>query len=272
MIEFDVCLEPIFPNLPYDERIRKIADAGFEKAEFWFHDSTCGEIGEQPKDVITLRKVCRDTGVSINNVVVNSPDGSIGGSPVKKSDISIYLGRLVEVMGFARLIGCNKAITCAGNEEPGTTRTQMRSNLEKALAQAAEIAERQDFMLLLEPLNISVDHPGYFLQSSYEAGEIIRDIGSPNFKLLYDIYHMQIMEGNIMNNIERNMDIIGHFHAAGVPGRGEVFDGELNYAFIIKQIKTLDYNGSFGLEYFPKMQDHNESLRKTREFIESAME
>jgi hydroxypyruvate isomerase len=273
-MKVDVCLEAVFTDLPYDQRIVKIAEAGFTMVEFWFHDATFfnGDCAKsQAKDPLLLRKVCKETGVTINNMVVNAPDGSFGGAPVNKADLNKYLDRLDEVIGFSRMIGCNKAITCSGNSDNSLTRTQMRSNLEKALSQAAEIAEKQDFTLFLEPLNTHIDHDGYFLDSSHEAAEIIREINSSSLKLLYDIYHMQIMEGNIIANITDKIDIIGHFHSAGVPGRGEIINGELNYSEIIRAINNLNYNGVFGLEYFPKITDNNDSLRLTKNYIESAV-
>lgn len=275
MIKVDVCLESVFTDLPYDQRIAKIAEAGFSLVEFWFHDSTFStgdSTKSQAKDPLVLRKVCKQYGVTVNNMVVNAPDGSVGGAPVVKSDLNKYLDRLDEVIGFSRMIGCNKAITCSGNVDNSLTRTQMRSNLEKALSQAAEIAEKQDFTLLVEPLNTHVDHDGYFLDSSHEAAEIIRSINRPSLKLLYDVYHMQIMEGNIIANITEKIDIIGHFHSAGVPGRGEIISGELNYAEVLRAIDGLGYKGAFGLEYFPKIADNSESLRLTKQYIESVVQ
>ena len=136
----------------------------------------------------------------------------------------------------------------------------MRENLENALGEAVGIAAKAGFTLLLEPLNTLVDHAGYYLDSTAAAAEIIRGINSPHLRLLYDVYHMQIMEGKVIATIERNIDIIGHFHSAGVPGRAELFDTELNYPAIVKRIDSLGYNGCFGLEYFPRMADHRASL------------
>jgi hydroxypyruvate isomerase len=143
----------------------------------------------------------------------------------------------------------------------------MRKNLENALAEAVRIAEQADFTLLLEPLNTLVDHPGYYLDSSAEAVEIVGAIGSRHLKILYDVYHMQIMEGNVLANIEKRMPWIGHFHAAGVPGRGELFGTELNYPAILAKIETLGYDGAFGLEYFPRLSDHGQSLRENLEYL-----
>jgi hydroxypyruvate isomerase len=172
------------------------------------------------------------------------------------------LDRLAEVIEFAAGLDCRRAITCSGNLQPGLSRTRMRANLERALGEAAEIARKKDFTLLLEPLNTRIDHPGYYLDSSTEGAEIVRAIASPHLRLLFDLYHMQIMEGNLIASIEKNADVIGHFHSAGVPGRGELFTGELHYPRILARIDALGYRGRFGLEYFPKMKDHLASLKK----------
>lgn len=268
-MKFDICLEMVFTDLPYEKRIAKIAEAGFNAVEFWFHDATfdgsdCST--DFPKDPSVIKQACTASGVSVNNFVVNAWDGSFGGSPVDANDLNKYLDRLNEVIAFAKAIDCNMAITCTGKLVDGLSRPQMRANLEKAYGEAAKIAEKSNFMLVVEPLNTYVDHPGYFLDSSSEAAEIVRGIASPNFKLLYDVYHMQIMEGNIISNIEKNLDIIGHFHSAGVPGRNEILAGELNYRDIIKSIAASNYSGAFGLEYSPSC-DSFESLKATRAFI-----
>ena len=270
MIEIDVCLEAVFTSLPTEKRIERIARAGYRFAEFWFHDATfdgkeCSR--KQPKNAASLAAACKQHRVAINNMVVNAPDGSFGGAPVRAADRSLYLERLEEVIEFAEAVGCHKAITCSGNLQAGCSRARMRSSLETALGAAADIARKKGFTLLLEPLNTHVDHPGYYLHSAVEGAELVRAIGSPNLRLLYDVYHMQIMEGNVVASIEKNLDIIGHFHSAGVPGRGELFDGELDYPFILGRIAAAGYRGRFGLEYFPKMKDHLASLRKVRTYL-----
>jgi hydroxypyruvate isomerase len=270
MAKIDVCLESVFTDLPVEVRLRKIAQAGYDCAEFWFHDATfdgteCS--AKIPKNTTSLADACQRCGVTINNMVVNAPDGSFGGAPVKAADRGRYLARLEEVIEFAGRLGCRKAITCSGNVQPGLSRARMRDHLEKALGQAAAMAAKKGFLLLLEPLNTRVDHPGYYLDSSAEGADVVRSIGSPCLRLLYDVYHMQIMEGNVLANVEKNIDIIGHFHAAGVPGRGELFQGELDYAQIFARINALGYQGCFGLEYFPRMKNHLLSLQKVQAYL-----
>jgi hydroxypyruvate isomerase len=257
-MKFDVCVETVFPELPIGERIAKIAQCGYKHIEFWFQDWPAAD---------AIKQACAEYGVTVNNVVVNGPDGSTGGAPVCADDYNKYLERLEEVIAFTAAIGCKKGITCTGNLQPGLTRAQMRANLEKAMGDAAKIAEKHGFTLLLECLNTHVDHAGYYLDSSGEGAEIVRAINSPNFRLLYDVYHMQIMEGNLISNIEKHLDVIGHFHSAGVPGRHELFGNEINYPEIVKRIEAKGYTGCFGLEYFPAIACHETSLRENLAYL-----
>lgn len=273
MPRLDVCLETVFTDLRVEERIKKIAAAGYKWVECWFHDATFDgktlnkNLG---KDARALGQACRAAGVKINNMVVNAPDGSFGGSPVASSDHGQYLERLDAVISFAQAADCHAAITCSGNLQPGLRRQEMRANLEKALGDAAAMAQKRKFTLFLEPLNTHVDHQGYYLDSSSEGAEIVRAVDNPHLRLLYDVYHMQIMEGNLTANISKNISIIGHFHSAAVPGRGEHFQGETDYPQLLKRLDTLGYKGRFGLEYFPAMPDHSKSLRRVREYLQSA--
>ncbi len=269
-MRLSVCLETVFTDLPVRERIAKIAAAGYHNVEFWHPEGTFD--GKQvrfdrPKDAAELREACRRHGVVINDFALHAWDGSLGGSPVKAADRPQYLAQLRKMIDFAQAIDCNRGITLSGTVDPALSRSQMRQNLENALGEAAAIAAKAGFMLLLEPLNTLVDHAGYYLDSTAEAAEIIRSVHSPHLRLLYDVYHMQIMEGKVIRTIERNIDIIGHFHSAGVPGRAELFDSELNYPAIVKRIDALGYPGCFGLEYFPRMTDHKASLEAIRSYL-----
>jgi len=269
MIGIDVCLEMVFTDLPAEERIGRIAAAGYDCVEFWHHDSTFD--GQEmntglPKDVTAINQACAEAGVTINNIVVNSPDWLPAG-PISKRDHSKYLDRVEEVIAFARSIGCRKAITCAGNEQSDLSREEMHDNLAIALESATTIAAREDFVLLLEPLNVHVDHPGYYLHSSAEGAELVREIGDPHLRLLFDLYHMQVMEGNLIASIRKYGDLIGHFHAAGVPGRHELYGGELDYPAILAHITETGYNGYIGLEFTPALEDHTKSLRRIKQYL-----
>ncbi|HEY3417589.1 MAG TPA: TIM barrel protein [Armatimonadota bacterium] len=255
-MNIDVCLETVFTDQPVERRIELIAQIGYPQVEFWM---TSG------KDPVSIRQACAAAGVTMNDFVVNGPDGPF--NPIQEGNLRNYLDQVETCIAFGEQMGCRKMITCSGNLQPGKTRAEMRATLEKALGEAAAVAEKHGFTLLLEVLNTHVDHAGYYLDSSQEGAEIVRAINSPGLKLLYDIYHMQIMEGNLIANIERHLDVIGHFHSAGVPGRHELFTGEIYYPAILERIVAGGYTGSFGLEYMPAMADHAESLRKTLDYL-----
>ena len=257
MPRIDVCIEPLFTDLSLAERAKRVRDAGFDAIEFWFYDMGGDRgIGE-------LAEYCRSTGMLINNIVANSPDGAIGGSLTDPADRRKYVERVRETIRVAKDIGCEKMITCTGNFRAGVSPEDLRRSVVDSLKAACEVCEPAGITLLLEPLNTAVNHPGYFLDSADEGAAIVREVGSPAMKLLYDVYHMQIMEGNVIARIEQHIDVIGHFHSAGVPGRHELDDGELNYPAILRRIDALGYKGLFGLEYWPALPD-DESLRRMR--------
>ena len=115
------------------------------------------------------------------------------------------------------------------------------------------ILEKYGIMLVIEPLNTLVDHKGYYLVTSDEGFDIIREVDSDNVKLLFDIYHQQVSEGNVISNMVNNLDLIGHLHSAGCPGRHELWQGELNYGQIFEAIDNAGYNGFCALEYKPTL-------------------
>ena len=260
MAKLCVCLETVFTDLPFVERIGRVADLGYEAVEFWFHDQDDG------REVAAIADSCEERGLVISDFVVNSPDGSIGGSLVRPEDRALYLSHLREVIPVAHQLNCEKLITCTGNAVAGRSKEEQTQSIIETLREAAEIASAEGITLVLEPLNSIVDHAGYFLDSPHDAAAIVREIGCPAIRLLFDCYHMQIMAGNLIQTIAENIDIIGHFHSAGVPGRHELDDGELNYPAIVSKIDELGYQGYFGLEYFPALPSE-ESLARMRELL-----
>lgn len=172
-----------------------------------------------------------------------------------------YIEDLKASIETAKLLGARKLITQVGNELPDIPRVKQHQNIVNGLKACVPILEDAGIMLLFEPLNTVVDHKGYYLYSSDEAFEIQDEVGSPYVKVLFDIYHQQIMEGNLISRITKNIDKIGHFHAAGNPGRHELDNGEINYPAIFKAIDETEYDGYMGLEYMP-VGDPIEGLKK----------
>ena len=147
---------------------------------------------------------------------------------------------------------CPMVIVFSGNNA-GMSDDEGLANCEKGLKRVVGDAERLGVTIVMELLNSKIDHPDYMCRHTRWGVELVKRVGSPNFKLLYDIYHMQIMEGNIIQTIQDNIEHIAHFHVAGVPGRGEIDDTqELNYRRIVRAIADAGYTGYIGYEFLPK--------------------
>jgi len=259
-MELGLCIEMALAALPFEERIQKAAQLGFKNVEMWFVD---GSFKGAPEE---LARVAQENHVRITNTVIGAPDGSVGGGLTNPDNRDQWLERARMTIGFTQKAGIPATIVCTGNEVEGMSDDRMMQSVLDGLKPTLEMAESAGITLLLEPLNTAYDHAGYWLAGSDKGAQICRELGSERMKLLFDCYHMQIMEGDLLNHIERNMDVIGHFHAAGVPGRHELYNGEINYPFLWSQIEKLGYKGIFGLEYMPSCDDEK-SLQKTVQYL-----
>ena len=255
MIRFSVCIEMIFRELPFLDRIDAVAEAGFPALEFW---------GWRPKDVGGILSRKRERGLSVAAFAVD-PMGRIVDSNTRKE----FLRGIKDSIEVAQKLECSTLLVTTGNEIVGVPRKTQHENIVESLKEAAGLAENADITLVLEPLNILVDHKGYYLHSSSEGFDILREVDSPNVKLLYDIYHQQITEGNLIDTITKNIDLIGHFHVGDVPGRHEPGTGEINYANVFRKIDQTGYDGFVGLEFSP-LTGSSDALKKVREIEASS--
>jgi hydroxypyruvate isomerase len=149
--------------------------------------------------------------------------------------------------------GISGLICFSGNRIPGMSEQEAIDNTAAGLRRAAPYAEENGVLLNLELLNSKVDHVGYQCDHTAWGVAVIEQVGSPNVKLLYDIYHMQIMEGDVIRTMLDHLDSIGHVHTAGNPGRNELDDEqELNYRGICRALARAGYEGYVGHEFKPK--------------------
>lgn len=170
----------------------------------------------------------------------------------------LWLDGLRASCSAASRLGVKRLITQVG-QDTGAPRNAQHASIVAALMEARPILEQSGVTLMIEPLNTYVDHPGYYLHSAYEGFDIIKEVDHPSIRLIYDIYHQQIMEGNILPSITENMDLIAHLHCAAHPGRIEPWLGENDYSFIFDRLNAAGYRGACGLEYHPTL-DPVESL------------
>ena len=151
-------------------------------------------------------------------------------------------------------------VICMAGDRKGISDEQGMDNCQLILKEAVKIAEDLGVTICMELLNSKVNHPGYMCDKSAWGFELCRRVGSPRFKLLYDIYHMQIMEGDLIATISKNIDMIGAFHTAGVPGRNELDENqEIYYPAVMRAIAESGYAGYVAHEYTPQ-RDPVESL------------
>jgi len=247
VLKLSACIEMIFRNEDdFLTRIQKVADVGLPAFEFW---------GWRQKDLPAIKAKADECGLAIAASVVEAP------APlVNPGTTAQWVEGARESLEAAQSVGIPTLIVTTGQEIEGLGRAVQHDAIIEGLKAAAPLAEQAGITLVLEPLNILVNHKGYFLWSSQEGLEIVDDVGSPNVKLLYDIYHQQIMEGNLIDNITAGIEHIGHFHVADVPGRHEPGTGEINYENVFARIDELGYQGYVGLEYAPT-GDHTEGVK-----------
>lgn len=241
-----LCLETIFAEFPFEERFKRARESGFEWVEFWTW---------QDKDIGKIKELCMDNGLQ---VVAFSGDQAF--SLVDAAERERYIAFVKESMTVAKTLGCHALVlhsNALGENGVVLKRYDELSVEEKmenmigTLKILAPLAEKEDIVLVLEALNTHVDHPGYFLCHTEDAVKVVNAIGSSHVKILYDIYHMQIMEGNLINTMTRYIDLIGHIHVADVPGRHEPGTGEINFGNIMRVLTSLNYQGAVGFELSP---------------------
>jgi hydroxypyruvate isomerase len=184
-----------------------------------------------------------------------------GHSLIKRNVEAEMVRAMEETAAVAAELGCKTIIATIGNTFDDETYEITRRRVVRNVRAVGKVAEDHGLTIVLEPLNTLVDHHGYWLTTMPQAVDIVHEVGSPAVKILMDLYHQQIMEGNNIANLTQYIGEIGHFHTAGVPGRHELVGGEQDYRAIFKAIDATGYAGYVGLEYRPTM-DTDESLRQ----------
>lgn len=246
-LRFSVCVETMFREMPFEQRLEHVADLGFPAFEFW------GREGKDMNITIALKTALR--------IEVSAFRGS-SVALVDPAQRPQFISEITRSAALAVDLACANLIVQSGPALPGVPREQQRASIVEGLKAVAEIADDADLTVVLEPRNL-IDHPDSYLSSSDEGFAIIRAVGSPNVRLLFDIYHQQISEGNLSRRLSENLDLIGHIHVADVPGRHEPGTGEINYEHIFGLLREKGYKGFVGLEYTP-LVDAKASLRAVR--------
>jgi hydroxypyruvate isomerase len=239
--KFAVNIEMWWTKLPFPERMRKAAEFGYPAVEFW-------PIKGKDKDIDQIADLSQELGIEIAQFTAWGFDPGMNNP--KNEDA--FIKTIEEACPVAHKWKCRKMTVVAGNNQPGMSQAEMLAQVTKALKRAAPIVEREKVMIILEPMNGRVDHPGHCLYGSTDALKICREVNSPYVKINWDLYHMQITEGDLCGRMKDGLDQIGYLQLADHPGRNEPGTGEVHYNRVLKQAYDLGYRDLVGLELRPK--------------------
>ena len=249
-------------KLPVGEALATLTHLGYDAFEmFDWRDSALLEtfVVENKKYPLACACIVANKGVEARGCGLVNPREREG-----------FLRELNASLEAAKKVDTKRLVILTGNELKGVPRAEQMTNAVAALREAAPILEKNGITAVVEILNTYVDHAGYFLYWVRDGAELVDRVGSPNVKLLFDIYHTQIMEGNLISNLRSNIDRIGHFHVGDVPGRHEPGTGEINYRNVFKAIYELGdrYEGYVGLEYghVAPLEENLAAVRKLANF------
>lgn len=258
-----VMLWTVFTGMPFAERIARIADAGYSNvelvgeyrnwndADFESARNAAGRLGIRFDATAGLRHGVADPGVR-----------------------DAFLAELGAALGPMKRLDCPAMIVLSGNVVPDLTRDAQHQAAIETLKRAAALVEGheiagQPVRLLLECIDPE-ENPHYFLPSAAEAIEIVRAVNHPQVQFLYDLFHAQIAHGNLIERLEKDMDVIGLIHVADVPGRHEPGSGEINYPNIYRTLARLNYRHAVAMEFKPT-GDPVARLRAARQMVLEAV-
>ncbi len=258
-----VMLWTVFKDLPFEQRLAKVAEAGYTNVELVgeYHAQNWSEADYARANAARKRlNISFDATAGLANGVAN---------PATRD---AFLAELRQALTPMETLDCPAMIVLSGNVVPGLTREAQHQAAIEALKQAAAMVEGrqiagQPVRLLLECIDPE-ENPHYFLASAAEAIDIVRAVNHPQVQFLYDFFHEQIAEGNLIEKLEKHIDVIGLIHVADVPGRHEPGTGEINYANIYRKLAQLNYRHAVAMEFLPT-GDPVATLRAARGLVQS---
>jgi hydroxypyruvate isomerase len=239
MQRFSACIEWLFAEDGdnFADRIRLAKEAGLPAIEFWRWTN---------KDLDAVETALKETRLAVSSLVA---EPMIALTDPANHDA--WLQGLAQSVAVAKRLGAPVLIAQAGNDLDGFTREEQRRALTDALKAAAEVLEGSGVRLGVEPLNIRIDHVGYFLDSTREGLDIVDDVARPEIGIVYDLYHSAVMDERTENVLAGRVDRVVHVHVADHPGRNEPGSGTIDLGHRLDWIYAHGYTGLVGLEYRP---------------------
>lgn len=252
MPKFAANLSMMFNEVPFLDRFRAAAEAGFSAVEFLF------PYEYSPEEVA---KTAKNAGVQI--VLFNMPAGNwaagergLTGLPGREQD---FRDGVAKAITYAKALGVPRLHAMAGISPSGADLAACKATLIANLKYAAAELAKENITLLIEAIN-QRDMPGFLVSTQRESAAICEAVGAPNMKMQMDLYHMQVMEGDLATTLKRHAQMCGHIQIAGCPERNEPDTGEIRYEYLFTMLDAMGYQGWLGCEYRPAGKT-NEGLR-----------
>jgi hydroxypyruvate isomerase len=250
--QFSVMMWALNKRGSFEENLERVAQAGYRHVEL------VGEFArwsaEDWRRILGRMKALKITVDATSGIKAGFADPA-GGD-----------GFVAELNGFiptVQRLGCGQIILLSGKRIEGAAPGVQRAASVETLKRAADILGAAGLMGVIEPID-RLENPSIYLDGVTEAFEMVRAVGSPKVKVLYDLYHEQRGMGNLIEKLEKNLDEVGLIHVADVPGRHEPGTGEINYRNVYRKLAELHYGGVIAMEFYPT-GDVVETLRKARE-------
>ena len=247
----------------YHDRVRAAAAAGFTAVEMW--GPTGADAPSQPKDLPALKAALEETGTQLT-AQLSEPRTQF---MIPPWDHSEFYRKLDEGVAIAQDLGCPRMVVGSGTGFGGWKRQVQLDKLIEIYQKAVAQIDGSGITLVLEPVNIRVDHPGSLLDRTAEAVYVARGVASPAFGILYDIYHSAVEGEDMAAELANAGGLVQYVQLADAPGRGEPGSGSLDWTERLGILRSAGYDGPIGLEYYPT-QESEASVALIRELAASA--
>lgn len=266
-LKLSVRVEAVLTGHPLARQIEMVADAGYGGFEFgdW-----------RAADAKQINALARRRGVECVNIVGNKGVNPVGMGLCDPAEREGFLAEIKASAEAALRFETKQVVVLSGFKVKHLSRAQQHASIVEGLKRAHDIVAPRGVTMIIEVVNTLAkieplnpkgnNHADYYLDRTAEAFEIMREVGSPNLKLLYDLYHVQIMEGNLIETLRANVAEIAHIHIGDVPGRHEPGTGEIHHPNVFRAIRDCGFNGFLGMEYVAS-KDPMQTLREVRRMV-----
>ena len=241
----------------FEERVQIAARAGMQSVEL-----VAEHAAWSPTEAAAKLKFVRSFNLGIDTIIATPNWGARPVSMVNPEQRDNFLADVRKAIEWAQKLEVPQIILMSGNVIPGRSRAEQYSSLVEGARRAADLAAQAKLTLIVEPLNSKVNHKGYFLDTCVEGLKLVKEVNSPNLKLLFDLYHEQVQIGDVTRTLTEAAPHVAVFHVADNPGRNDPGTGEMNYPHLYKAIHKTGFSGYICMEYLP-LADPIASLRKS---------